>query len=76
MIEETAPVSRRTTPDATVKMILDSVAGGLSLSAACVQAGISRESFYRWMREGDHQLAVGYSRAVQQQVQARFSKEQ
>jgi len=56
-------------------MILDSVAGGLSLLAACEQAGISRESFYRWMREGDHQLALDYSIAVQQQVHARFARD-
>lgn len=73
MIEAT-PVSRRTVPDATVKAILDNVAGGKSLLTACEQAGVSRESFYRWMREGDHQLALDYSLAVQQQVHSRFSR--
>jgi hypothetical protein len=74
VIGEALPVSRRTVPDATVRGILDGVAGGMSLLVACEQAGISRESFYRWMREGDHQLAHDYSVAVQQQVHARFSK--
>jgi hypothetical protein len=74
VIEETLPVSRRTVPDATVSLILNGVAGGKSLLLACEEAGVSRESFYRWMREGDHQLALDYSLAVQQQVQTRFSR--
>ena len=74
MIEETLPVSRRTVPDATVRLIIDGVAGGKSLLLACEHAGVSRESFYRWMREGDHQLALDYSQAVQRQIHNRFSK--
>ncbi|KPD18832.1 hypothetical protein ADM96_08265 [Burkholderia sp. ST111] len=71
---EATPVSRRTVPDATVQAILDGVAGGMSLLTACERAGVSRESFYRWMREGDHQLALSYSQAVQRQVHARFNR--
>jgi transposase len=75
VIEETLPVSRRTVPDATLKMLLGHVSGGMSLAAACEAVGISRESVYRWMREGDHDLVEAYSQAVQQQVHSRFSKE-
>ena len=74
MIEETLPVSRRTVPDATLKMLLGHVSGGMSLAAACEAVGVSRESVYRWMREGDHELVEAYALAVQQQVHARYTR--
>jgi AcrR family transcriptional regulator len=72
---EATPMSRRLIPDAAIRMLLDHVAGGMSLAAACEAVGISRDSVYRWMKEGDHELVEAYAHAVQQQVYSRFSKE-
>lgn len=74
VLEEATPVPRRTVPDSTIQLMLSHVANGMSLAAACEAVGVSRETIYRWMREGDHELVEAYAEATRKQVHSRFDR--
>lgn len=40
--------------DKTVSKLIVMLAGGLSVSAACYQSGISRETYYKGLRENSY----------------------
>lgn len=65
---------RRLTPDSVITGILSAVATGMSLDAACLNAGVTRQSFYIWMKD-EPQLVNRYAAATAQQVHSRFSRE-
>lgn len=72
MTEAVTP--RRLTPDSVVIGILAAVATGMSLDVACRNAGVSRGTFYVWLKD-EPELVSQYALAVQRQVTSRFSKD-
>lgn len=64
---------RRLTPDSVVAGILAAVATGLPLDVACRNAGITRQSFYHWMRD-EPELVGRYAEATRRQVHSRFAR--
>jgi hypothetical protein len=73
VIEDSTHTPRRLIPDATLDLILATVSNGASLLTACENAGISRQSFYRWL-DADPELVGDYAAAVSRQVHSRFSQ--
>ena len=72
MTEAVTP--RRITPDAVIVGILAAVATGMSLDAACRNAGVSRQSFYIWM-QAEPGLVNQYAEATKRQITSRFSRD-
>ncbi|CAE6944158.1 hypothetical protein R75471_05526 [Paraburkholderia domus] len=68
-----AVTPRRLTPDSVVIGILAAVAMGLPLDVACRNAGVTRQSFYIWMKD-EPELVDRYAEATRQQVHSRFSR--
>jgi hypothetical protein len=44
---------------ATVKTLLDGIASGLPKEYACNNAGISKTTFYNWLKEGETHIVEG-----------------
>lgn len=65
---------RRSTPDSVVSGILAAVATGLPLDVACRNFGVSRQSFYVWMRD-EPELVDRYAKATAMQIHSRFSRD-
>ncbi len=64
---------RRSVSDSVVSGILAEVSTGMTLDSACKNAGITRQSFYYWLRD-EPQLVEQFAQAKQQQTQNRFAK--